>query len=83
MTVGELKAMLNSCDDGDLVVLQKDSEGNGHSPLSGMWKASYREITTWSGDCGLRELTPDDISFGYGEEDVIDGVPALVLYPVN
>lgn len=84
MTVADLIKALASEDPARLVVMAKDGEGNDYSPLSGTSRKSYRADTTWSGETGLEELTTEDIRQGYDEEDVIsDGVPALVLWPVN
>ena len=66
------------------VVMAKDAEGNGYSPLSGFWTGQYRAATTYYGDVGLEQLDDTLRSEGYGDEDVMtDGVPALILKPVN
>ena len=83
MKVHELIEMLQEEDINREVVIAKDSEGNNYSPLEGMWRGAYRADTTWSGEAGLERLTAEDIERGYGEEDVMDGVPALIIYPVN
>jgi hypothetical protein len=84
MTVADLIKELQKHDPKRLVVMSKDSEGNGYSPLSSVETAAYRADTTWSGEIGLERLTPGLRKMGYSEEDVIqDGVPALVLGPVN
>lgn len=83
ITVGQLSKLLEREDPNRIVILQKDSEGNGHSPLSSLWTGAYRAQTTWSGEVGLEELTPDDIEQGFSEDDVIKGKPALILCPVN
>jgi hypothetical protein len=75
MTVKELKATLEEYDDDDLVVLSRDSEGNGYSPLSQHGGAWYRPDTTWSGD-----LLDDDED----EPDTESGdVHTVVLWPRN
>jgi hypothetical protein len=84
MKIKELKELLNSFDDNDIVIMAKDGEGNGFSPLSGMGEASYEAESDWSGIVGIRELTPNYIKAGYGEEDLVEnGVNAVVLYPIN
>lgn len=84
MTVKELREHLTRYDDGDLVIMSKDAEGNSHSPLSDMWDGMYRAETTWYGEVGLRRLTPDYVAMGYGEEDVLtDGQKACILTPIN
>jgi len=62
MTVKELIEQLKKEDPDRLVIMAKDPEGNGYSPLSDFWSGAYRAETT---------------------EDVIDGVPALILTPIN
>ena len=85
MNVKELREALAGLPDDMIVIVQKDSEGNGYSPLSGVdgVNNAYRAETTWSGEVGLIRLTPDDVVAGYGEEDVLEGEPCCVLYPTN
>lgn len=83
MTVKDLKKLIKDLPDDMPVILQKDPEGNGYSPLNGYWKGGYKAITTWYGEAGLLELNKGYIEQGYTEEDLIDGVPAIFLYPVN
>lgn len=86
MKVKELKNILNEFNDEDIVILQKDSEGNGYSPLSGYDEMTYVAENTWSGDVYIKELTSEHKEFGYTEEDLYDGddgVNAIILFPVN
>jgi hypothetical protein len=84
MTVAELIAELQALPQDALVVLQKDAEGNGHSPMAGFWIGGYRAVSTWSGDVGLLELTAEDVRQGFTTDDLAtDGVVAAILYPVN
>lgn len=83
MTVQDLIELLSKEDPDRLVVLAEDAEGNHYCPLSGGWSGSYFAETTYSGRMGLEELTEEDRSQGYTEEDVVAGVPALCLTPVN
>jgi len=83
MTVKELIEFLSRHDPDRIVIMAKDAEGNGYSPLSDGWIGRYRADTTWSGDVGLERLTPQLKKDGYSQEDVIDGDPALILCPVN
>ena len=87
MRVKDLIAALATMDPDALVVLQKDSEGNGYSPLTGVDdNCIYVPLSTWHGEIYLRKLTPFLKEEGFGEEDVYDGSdgrPAVVLYPVN
>ena len=84
MTVEELIEHLEKQDPGRIVVMSKDGEGNGFSPLDRFSTHAYEAETTWSGEIGLERLTDDLKSAGYEEEDVLEnGEPALVLWPVN
>jgi len=84
MTVKELIEQLEKEDPTRLVVMSKDSEGNGFSPGYAVEACSYVADSTWSGEIGLEELTDKLREAGYSEEDVKeDGVPALCLWPVN
>ena len=76
MTVKELIEILSRMNQYIPVILQKDAEGNGYSPLRGADDvAVYVAETTYSGTV-------------YGEQDIMDGygkggVPCVVLHPVN
>ena len=72
------------------VILQKDAEGNGYSPLAGGEEAMYLPLSDWSGEVhltpeGLAEKLAESNSL-YDEEDDAppeEAVRAIVLYPVN
>lgn len=67
MKVKDLIAWL-SCENPELeVIMQKDAEGNGYSPLSNVDLGRYLADTTWFG-----ERSEDD-----------SGVLAVFLVPVN
>jgi|WetSurMetagenome_2_1015567.scaffolds.fasta_scaffold513959_2 hypothetical protein len=86
MKVRELRELLAGVADDDEVVLSKDAEGNGYSPLAGGWSAIYVPDSTWSGDVYMRELSAEDREQGYTEEDLYDGADgqlAFVLSPTN
>jgi len=84
MNVKQLITLLKTCDQNALVILAKDEEGNGFSPLAGVDDtANYVSDSTYAGEIGLRELTPELIEQGYGEDDVVGGVKAVVLWPTN
>ena len=86
MTLAELRAQLDALNlpDDTIVVLAKDAEGNGHSPLVEAEHAMYLADTTWSGERYLTEAErqaaqdPDDYS-----EAPDDAVPAIFLWPTN
>lgn len=73
MTVGELKVRLATLDDALLVVLSRDAEGNGFSPLSSTSEHKYLPLSSWSGEIMSR----------IGKEPTGTAVGAVVLWPVN
>lgn len=85
MTVGELIECLKTLDQNRIVVMSKDGEGNGYSPLSGFYEGAYEPNSTWSGSVLLEELTPELEQSGYSDEDVAgeDALPCVVLCPTN
>lgn len=88
LTIKELKAQLADLPDDMLVILQKDAEGNGYSPLEDVdgYNNVYVPDSTWSGDCHLKVLTAELKAAGYGPDDVYDGNDAqdcVILCPVN
>lgn len=84
MTVAELISLLEKENQNRLVVMSRDAEGNCFSPLADFSTGAYEAESTWAGEVGIEELTPDLEANGYCELDVKeDGVPALVLWPVN
>jgi hypothetical protein len=89
MTVRDLIAILSPMNPDALVVLQKDAEGNGYSPLrdDGAYDDSvYIADSTWSGEVKYAELTDELEEAGYSEEDCAEpgeGVPCVVLVPIN
>ena len=86
MKVKELKQLLDTFNEDDEVVLSKDSEGNGFSPLSGTSQQVYVPETTWYGSIYEKEITEEMRKEGYSEEDTYqgnDGINAVVLWPIN
>jgi len=85
MTVKELKEAIVNLPDEMEVVLQKDAEGNGYSPLSGADPdAVYLSETTWYGDVYLMDWTADDACMTDEEwEDIKTKPRTLILQPVN
>jgi predicted double-glycine peptidase len=90
MTVDELRKQLEAMDGGKLVVMSRDGEGNGFSPLEDIEDEHvYIADSPWSGDIRYPRLTDELRQQGYTEEDVcgddaaVPAVPALVLHPVN
>lgn len=87
MTVARLRDALAPLPDDMPVILQKDAEGNGYSPLAEANQAMYLPESTWAGDV---YPTPEDmprlieIDPGYAESEPPDeAVRALLLGPVN
>ena len=87
LTLDDLRTQLEALDHlpgTTPVVLAKDGEGNGFSPLTEAEPAMYAADTTWSGERYLTEEqrqatgAPDEWS-----EAPDDAVAALFLWPVN
>ena len=70
-TCGELMDYLATQPRDRPVVLEKDAEGNGYSPLAGAGELTYLPTSTWSGEI----VSPD--------EDYEGSVRVVVLGPVN
>ena len=70
-TVGELADYLATQPRDRLVVLEKDAEGNGYSPLADAGERTYLPTSTWSGEI----VSPD--------EDYEGAERVVVLGPVN
>jgi len=85
MKVKDLLEQLAGLDPGMEVIMQKDSEGNGYSPLAGADpNGIYIADSTWSGDVYDAEWTADDADMDETEWDEILANPrALILYPTN
>jgi hypothetical protein len=85
MKVKELVAALADADPEAEVVLQKDSEGNGYSPLNGAdLDAVYVAETTWSGDVYAMDWSAEDACMTEREWSRIKAKPrCVVLFPVN
>jgi hypothetical protein len=85
MNVKELKEAIANLPDAMEVVLQKDSEGNGYSPLDGTDpNAVYVPDNTWSGDVYSMDWSADDACMSEEEWKEIKAKPrVLILYPIN
>ena len=89
-TCGELADYLASQPRGRKIVMAKDAEGNGYSPLADASEAMYAADSTWSGET---YLTPEDLAEqlarpdnpGWTEDDAApdDAERVIVLGPVN
>ena len=85
MNVKELKEELEGLPDDMEVILQKDGEGNGHSPLSEVSSDYiYIEDTSYSGEVWYTEHSADDNDMEEDEwEEMKENPRVLVLFPVN
>lgn len=87
MTVQELIDELEGMDPDRKVILQKDAEGNGYSPLRGADdNAVYVPRRSWCGQVWHERLTDNLQEMGFTEADVYDGEDgdaAVVLHPIN
>lgn len=83
-TVGELVDYLMTQPRDRRVVLAKDAEGNGYSPLADAGEAMYAADSTWSGEV---YLTPEELAAKSRPDDwdeaPDDAVRVVVLGPVN
>lgn len=83
-TCGELADYLATQPRDRKIVLQKDAEGNGYSPLADADEAMYVADSTWSGDVyqtpeeHAAQENPDDY-----DEAPEDAERVVVLGPVN
>lgn len=84
MKVKDLKDLINNLDDDMEVILQKDSEGNGYSPLSGGDEAVYVAESSYSGDVYSLNWSAEDCDLSEDEWEKIKKQPhCIVLYPIN
>lgn len=69
MTVKELIDELQKLPSDSLVILQKDAEGNGYSPLHAVdGNAIYQEHTTWHGEVFSADWTADQACWELEDE---------------
>lgn len=86
MTVTELIEELQYYPPDALVILQKDAEGNGYSPLSGTDPyAIYIADSTWSGEVYDTRWTSEDAGLEdeEWEEMKAENPTCVILFPVN
>ena len=85
MNVKELKELLSSLPDDMEVIIQKDSEGNGYSPLSSVdSNCVYVPTNKWSGDVYFSHWVADDSDMSEEEwEELKSRKKSLVLTPTN
>ena len=85
MNVGELREAIKDLPDNVQVILQKDAEGNGYSPLEGADSSCvYEPDSSWSGEVKSTDWTADEAGVDEEEwEEILKKPRCLVLYPVN
>ncbi len=85
MKVKELIECLLALNPESDVILQKDSEGNGYSPLRGADDdCVYMPDTTYSGNVYSMDWSADDACLDYDQWEKIKAKPrCVVLYPIN
>lgn len=85
MKAKELIEFLSTVNPEADVILQKDAEGNGYSPLRGAdGDAVYIPRNTWSGEAYSPDWSADDACMSAEEWAEIQAKPrCVVLYPVN
>ena len=85
MKVKDLIRELQSMDPEAEVIVQKDAEGNGYSPLAGTdHDAVYIAETTWYGDVYSTEWSAEDADMDEEDwQEILKHPRCVVLYPVN
>lgn len=85
MTVKELKEIIESLPDDMAVIVQKDSEGNGYSPLyAADPNAVYVPESTWAGEVYSTNWSAEDAAMDEEEWAELCAEPrVLVLAPTN
>lgn len=85
MKVSELIAELQKLDPEMECIIQKDSEGNGYSPLAGADPDGiYIKVSSWSGDVYDATWSAKDADMDEDEwEHILNKPRALILFPVN
>jgi len=85
MTVKELKEKLKNYPDDMLIIMQKDAEGNGYSPLDSLGNTSiYIPEKPWYGEVYNTDWTADEACIEPEEWEKMKLEPrVLLLCPVN
>lgn len=78
ITVYDLIKQLQTLDPKAYIILQKDSEGNGYSPLAGAEAGKYLPDNTWCGEV----MHPNDIE-ELDKKDKKKLISCVVLWPIN
>lgn len=85
MKVKDLKDALSSLPDDMEIILQKDSEGNGFSPLAGADSdCVYQAECGWGGTVYDVDWSADDCCMEEEEwQEILNKPRCLVLFPIN
>jgi hypothetical protein len=84
MNTKQLIEYLQQFPDDTEIVLQKDAEGNGYSPLAGADHGYYVPDSTWSGDFYDKNWDASDCGMDDEYwENIYNGPSTIVLFPVN
>lgn len=87
LTLADLRSQLAAFDhlpDETPVVMSKDGEGNGYSPLAELSPGMYLAETTWSGEhYPTEEQIAAEANADEHEHAPDDAVHAVFLWPVN
>lgn len=85
MKIKDLIEQLKDLDPEMEIVLQKDAEGNGYSPLAGADEnCVYIAETTWYGEVYDTTWTSDDADMDEEEwAEILARPRCVVLFPVN
>lgn len=85
MKVKDLIELLQTMPEDADVILQKDAEGNGFSPLEGAdADCVYVPYNTWCGEVYDTRWTADDADMDEDEWNDLLSLPrSVVLFPVN
>lgn len=81
LKVKDLINQLAQLDPDAVVIMQRDPEGNGYGPCAGA-----EGNGAWDHDedlYGYACLTPDMEKNGFSQEDLVQGVPAVVIWPTR
>ena len=84
MNIGELKEYIKDLPDDMEIVVQKDAEGNGYTPMHCADLGWYVPETTWYGDFYGAEYTAEDNCMEEDEWAEIKATPmSMVIAPIN
>jgi hypothetical protein len=85
MLVKDLMEVLRKLDPDTQIILQKDAEGNGYSPLYAHGMGYYVADSTYSGDVYDEDWTPSDCCMDQDEWEEMrtENPRVLVLAPTN